>query len=147
MLDEHKRTISIRSNFREWNHVLLVNVAYSHLHMFLRTWREQRPSNQGDFDSSVTGEVGTLLHGDGPASGFMCTALHDYCWAAFQVVHSVQRLDPHFCFFRSHSWAVLKHSSNYILLSSGTLIQVKFHISSSLEKAVLSLLRSARKIP
>jgi hypothetical protein len=23
----------------------------------LRNWREQRPSNQGDFDSSVTGEV------------------------------------------------------------------------------------------
>jgi hypothetical protein len=31
----------------------------------LRNWREQRPSNQGDFDTSIMGEVETvLLHGD-----------------------------------------------------------------------------------
>jgi hypothetical protein len=34
----------------------------------LRIWREQRPSNQGDLDSSATWE--TLLHGGGSASDF-----------------------------------------------------------------------------
>lgn len=34
---------------------------------FLRTWLEQCPSNQGDPDSSDTGEVGSLLYGGGPA--------------------------------------------------------------------------------
>jgi hypothetical protein len=28
----------------------------------LRNWREQRPSNQGDLDSSVTGETGTAFY-------------------------------------------------------------------------------------
>jgi hypothetical protein len=31
----------------------------SHL---LSNWREQRPSNQGDLDSSVTGEVGRVYY-------------------------------------------------------------------------------------
>jgi hypothetical protein len=37
--------------------------------MILSSWRERRPSNQGDLDSSVTGEVGRVLHGGGNASG------------------------------------------------------------------------------
>jgi hypothetical protein len=35
----------------------------------LCNWREERPFNQGDLDSRVTVEVGSLLHGGGPASG------------------------------------------------------------------------------
>jgi hypothetical protein len=36
----------------------------------LRNWREQRPSSQGDVNSSVTGEAGRayLLHRGGPSS-------------------------------------------------------------------------------
>jgi hypothetical protein len=34
----------------------------------LRNWLDQRPSNQGDLDSSVTGEDARVLHGGGPAS-------------------------------------------------------------------------------
>jgi hypothetical protein len=38
----------------------------------LRKWREQRPSNQGVLDSSVTGEVGRVYYtGGGPASDFI----------------------------------------------------------------------------
>jgi hypothetical protein len=34
--------------------------------------REQRPSNEGDLGSSVTGEVGTVYYtGGGPASDFI----------------------------------------------------------------------------
>jgi hypothetical protein len=34
----------------------------------LRSWREQRPSNKSDLDSSVMGEDWRVLHGGGPAS-------------------------------------------------------------------------------
>jgi hypothetical protein len=37
----------------------------------LRKRFEQRPSKQDDLDSSFTGKVGRVLHGGGPASGFM----------------------------------------------------------------------------
>jgi hypothetical protein len=38
----------------------------------LRNWRKQRPNNMGDFDSSVTGEVGRVYYeGGGPASDFI----------------------------------------------------------------------------
>jgi hypothetical protein len=45
----------------------------------------QRPSNQGDLDSCVTGEFGSLLHGGGSGSDFLyrSTAVHDCCWVAF----------------------------------------------------------------
>jgi hypothetical protein len=36
-----------------------------------RNWREQRPSKKGDLGSIVTGEVGSQLHGDRPASDFI----------------------------------------------------------------------------
>jgi hypothetical protein len=52
---EQQQTISMRSNVREWTHVLLVNTPCSRLHNFCATGVEQRPSNQGDLDSSVTG--------------------------------------------------------------------------------------------
>jgi hypothetical protein len=70
MLHEQRQTISMRSNVREWTHVLLMNTPCSHLHSFLSNWREQRPSNKGDLDSSVTegGGVQSLLNGGEPAS-------------------------------------------------------------------------------
>jgi hypothetical protein len=34
----------------------------------LHNWREQRPSNKGNLDSSVTEEVGRVLHRSGPTS-------------------------------------------------------------------------------
>jgi hypothetical protein len=38
----------------------------------LRTWREQRPGNQGEYDSSVTGKVGRVCYTGGePASDFI----------------------------------------------------------------------------
>jgi hypothetical protein len=37
----------------------------------LHNWREQRPSNQGDLDSSVTGAVWRVLDRGGPASDFI----------------------------------------------------------------------------
>jgi hypothetical protein len=43
----------------------------------LRNWREQRPSNQGDLDSSVTGGGSVnLLHAGGPASYFIFVPLY-----------------------------------------------------------------------
>jgi hypothetical protein len=44
------------NNIREWTHVLFA------LAQLLRNWREQRPSNEGDLYSSVTGEVGRVCY-------------------------------------------------------------------------------------
>lgn len=37
----------------------------------LRNWCEQRPSNNGDLNSSVAGDVGRILHGGGTDSDFI----------------------------------------------------------------------------
>jgi hypothetical protein len=58
MFHEQQQTISMRSDVREWPNVLLVNTPAQ----LLRNWGEQRPSNNGDFDSSVTGEAGTACY-------------------------------------------------------------------------------------
>jgi hypothetical protein len=55
MRHEHQQTVSMRSNVREWIHILLVNTV-------LRNWSEQRPSNQGYLDSSITGEAGRVCY-------------------------------------------------------------------------------------
>jgi hypothetical protein len=47
----------MRSNVREWTHVLIVNKA-----QLLHNWREQRPSNQGDLDPIVTVKVGRVYY-------------------------------------------------------------------------------------
>jgi hypothetical protein len=43
---------------------------------FLRSWREKRPSNKDDLESSVKEEVGRVLHGGGPASDFIFVPLY-----------------------------------------------------------------------
>jgi hypothetical protein len=58
MFHEQQLTISMRSNVREWTHVLLVNTPCS----CLRNWREQRPSKQGYLDSNIKGEVGRVYY-------------------------------------------------------------------------------------
>jgi hypothetical protein len=51
---------------------------------FLRNWREQRPSNKGDLDSSVTGEVRSVYYtgADLLLIQFL-TVVRDCCWIAF----------------------------------------------------------------
>jgi hypothetical protein len=46
----------------------------------LRNWREQRPSNKGDLDSSVTGRMGESL-----TRGWtcFCTVVRGCCWVTF----------------------------------------------------------------
>jgi hypothetical protein len=52
-----------------------MNTQYAHKHIMfspaqlLCNWHEQWPNNQGDLDSSVTGEI--LLHSKGPASNLI----------------------------------------------------------------------------
>jgi hypothetical protein len=53
---------ALRSDVQEWTRFLLVNTPCSHLHRFLRSWREQRPSNQGDLNSSVTEDIGRVYY-------------------------------------------------------------------------------------
>lgn len=55
--------ISIRNNVRERSLVLLVNkYTMSALARLLRNWLEHRPSNNGDFNYSVTGNFGTVYY-------------------------------------------------------------------------------------
>jgi hypothetical protein len=50
----------------------------------LHNWHEQRPSNQGGLDSSVTRDTGIVCYMGGPAHYFhFCTVVHDCCWVAF----------------------------------------------------------------
>jgi hypothetical protein len=73
MLHEWQQTISMRSNVREWTHVLLVNITWCHLHSLLRNWRGPRPSNQGHVDSSVTGRgLEGLSHGVTDSDSTLC---------------------------------------------------------------------------
>jgi hypothetical protein len=57
MLHEQRQTISMRSNVREWTRYPRKYTMFVPAQL-LHNWREQRPSNQGDLDSSVTEEVG-----------------------------------------------------------------------------------------
>jgi hypothetical protein len=56
ILHEQQQRILMRSDGREWTHALLVSTLFSWPAHLLRIWREQRPSNKSDRDSSVTWE-------------------------------------------------------------------------------------------
>jgi hypothetical protein len=50
----------------------------------LRTWREQRPSNKSDLDSSATGEVGKVYYmGVDLLLISFRTVVRDCCWVVF----------------------------------------------------------------
>jgi hypothetical protein len=57
-----KRFICEVTNVRDWTSVLLVNTPYPHLQGFCATGMKKRTSNQGDLDSSVTTELGTVFY-------------------------------------------------------------------------------------
>jgi hypothetical protein len=53
--------ISMLSNVWEHTHVLFENTTFRAC-IASAHWREQRPADYGDLDSSVTGELGRLVH-------------------------------------------------------------------------------------
>jgi hypothetical protein len=66
-LRERRRYVHSRINTRSAREYTMFSPT-----QFLCKWREQRPSNLGDLDSRVTGEVATvLLHGSGPTFDFI----------------------------------------------------------------------------
>jgi hypothetical protein len=73
IIREEQQPISMWSNVRELTQVLLVNTPCSHLNS---NWREQRPSNQNELDSSVTEEVGRVCYTGVPASDLFFVPLY-----------------------------------------------------------------------
>jgi hypothetical protein len=59
------RTISMRSNAREWTHSAREYTMFEPTQL-LRNWCEQRPSNHSDPDLSVTEEIGRVCGPSGP---------------------------------------------------------------------------------
>jgi hypothetical protein len=86
ILHEQQQRISMRSNVRcsKMSTRSAREYAMFAPPQLLRNWREQRPSNQGDLDWSVVGEVGRVYYTRGG-----CTVLPDCCWVAFYMEHSV----------------------------------------------------------
>jgi hypothetical protein len=62
MLHEQQQTISMRSKYSRMNTRSAREYIMFAPAQFLRNWREQRPSNQGDLYSSVMGEAGRVYY-------------------------------------------------------------------------------------
>jgi hypothetical protein len=67
MLDEQQQMISMRNNVWEWARSAREYTMFAPSLRF-RNLLEQRPSSLGNLDSSVTVEVGRVLHDVGSAS-------------------------------------------------------------------------------
>jgi hypothetical protein len=68
----------------ENEHTFCVWIHHIHTRPALCNWREQRPSNQGDLDSSVTGEVGRVLHRGGLPSFLIFVPNYVIIWLHFK---------------------------------------------------------------
>jgi hypothetical protein len=116
MLQEQEQTISIRSNVREWTHVLLANTPCSYLHRFCATgvisglatrvtWLETHEGGLGEFITGGGGDLlliwflyrstwwllGCVLNGT------LCILWHPVCWRNVSELHTNEiQLSQHF---------------------------------------------------
>jgi hypothetical protein len=90
MLHKQQQTISIRSNVREWTHVLLANTPRSHLHSFCATGVSSGLATRVTLTRVSRGRLGEFITWGWTCFWcHFCTAVRDCYWVVFQMVHSV----------------------------------------------------------
>jgi hypothetical protein len=90
----HQQTISMRSNVREWTHVLLVNTPCSHLHGFGSTGVSSGLATRVTLTRVSRGRLGESISWGWICFWFhVCTVVRDCFMVAFKVVCPIYKPD------------------------------------------------------